>query len=72
MSANLIKSPLLFPPPLRAPIVMGFFFPLPINCQRYRNPVIFIFGDSNSDTGAYYSGLGLMFGIPKGLTYFNN
>uniref|UniRef100_U5FTD1 Uncharacterized protein n=1 Tax=Populus trichocarpa TaxID=3694 RepID=U5FTD1_POPTR len=36
---------------------MGFFFPLPINCQRYRNPVIFIFGDSNSDTGAYYSGL---------------
>jgi hypothetical protein len=51
---------------------MGFFFPLPINCQSYRNPVIFIFGDSNSDTGAYYSGLGLMFGIPKGLTYFNN
>ncbi|KAJ6338636.1 hypothetical protein OIU76_008160 [Salix suchowensis] len=52
-------------------MILFFFFPLLINCQCNRNPVIFIFGDSNSDTGAYYSGLGLMFGVPNGRTYFN-
>ena len=69
MSANLIKNPLLFSSTLT--MILFFFFPLLINCQCNRNPVAFIFGDSNSDTGAYYSGLGLMFGVPNGRTYFN-
>ncbi|KAF2325000.1 hypothetical protein GH714_022172 [Hevea brasiliensis] len=32
---------------------------------------VFTFGDSNTDTGAYFSGLGMIFGAPNGRTYFN-
>lgn len=69
MSASLIK--ILHPFSFTPAMILCFFSPLLINCQCSRNPVIFIFGDSNSDTGAYYSGLGLMFGVPNGRSYFN-
>ncbi|KAJ0054333.1 hypothetical protein Pint_00811 [Pistacia integerrima] len=36
-----------------------------------KKPVIFVFGDSNSDTGGYSFGLGFNFGPPHGRTYFN-
>ncbi|OVA16702.1 Lipase [Macleaya cordata] len=35
------------------------------------SPVIFNFGDSNSDTGGYSAGLGIPFGPPNGRTFFH-
>ncbi|KAK8565567.1 hypothetical protein V6N13_020662 [Hibiscus sabdariffa] len=45
--------------------------PLSVHSQCTRNPVIFNFGDSNSDTGGYVDGLGLNFLPPNGRTYFH-
>ncbi|KAK4435168.1 GDSL esterase/lipase [Sesamum alatum] len=39
-------------------------------CNRNR-PVIFNFGDSNSDTGGLYAGLGTRLGYPFGRTFFH-
>ncbi|XVF22030.1 hypothetical protein REPUB_Repub12eG0139300 [Reevesia pubescens] len=45
--------------------------PLSVHCQCTKNPIIFNFGDSNSDTGGYADGLGLNFAPPNGRTYFH-
>lgn len=36
---------------------------------KNRNPVIFNFGDSNSDTGGLAAGLGYNFGLPDGRAF---
>ncbi|KAF9595112.1 hypothetical protein IFM89_037046 [Coptis chinensis] len=41
------------------------------NSQCNINPVIFNFGDSNSDTGGFCSATGLIFDIPNGRTFFH-
>ncbi|KDP28305.1 hypothetical protein JCGZ_14076 [Jatropha curcas] len=51
--------------------VVFCFLPLYVQSQCKKNPVVFTFGDSNTDTGAYFSGLGMLFGAPNGRTYFN-
>ncbi|KAK6260373.1 hypothetical protein SCA6_014847 [Theobroma cacao] len=45
--------------------------PLPVHCQCTKTPIIFNFGDSNSDTGGFADGLGLNFAPPNGRTYFH-
>lgn len=61
-----------FPFPL-----FGIFFllslsdPLLVHSQCSQKPVIFNFGDSNSDTGGFSEGLGLRFGPPSGRTFFH-
>ncbi|KAK4418016.1 GDSL esterase/lipase LIP-4 [Sesamum alatum] len=42
-----------------------------VACQCKKNPVIFNFGDSNSDTGGYSAALGFNFGYPDGRTFFH-
>ncbi|XP_031280634.1 GDSL esterase/lipase At1g09390-like isoform X2 [Pistacia vera] len=42
-----------------------------VHSECIKKPVIFVFGDSNSDTGGYSFGLGFNFGPPHGRTYFN-
>ncbi|KAK4435165.1 GDSL esterase/lipase [Sesamum alatum] len=39
-------------------------------CSRKSSPVIFNFGDSNSDTGGFIAGVGLDIGYPYGRTFF--
>ncbi|OAY48869.1 GDSL esterase/lipase At1g09390 isoform X2 [Manihot esculenta] len=51
--------------------ILCSFLPFFVQSQCNRNPVMFTFGDSNTDTGAYFSGLGMIFGAPNGRTYFN-
>lgn len=45
--------------------------PVSIHCQCIKKPIIFNFGDSNSDTGGYADGLGFNFAPPNGRTYFH-
>ncbi|KAJ9187915.1 hypothetical protein P3X46_003326 [Hevea brasiliensis] len=51
--------------------ILCSFLPFLVQSQCNRSPVVFTFGDSNTDTGAYFSGLGMIFGAPNGRTYFN-
>ncbi|XP_062144361.1 GDSL esterase/lipase At1g09390 [Alnus glutinosa] len=44
--------------------------PHPVLCQCKRPPVIFNFGDSNSDTGGLVAGLGFPVNLPNGRTFF--
>ncbi|KAL2535213.1 GDSL esterase/lipase [Forsythia ovata] len=60
-------SPLLTVPAL---IISLFLLPFVLS-QCNRNPVIFNFGDSNSDTGGYAIALGLDFGYPDARTFFH-
>lgn len=61
-----------FPFPL---FVMFFVLSLPgpllVLSQCSQKPVIFNFGDSNSDTGGFSEGLGLRFGPPSGRVFFH-
>ncbi|MBA0634382.1 hypothetical protein Godav_029430 [Gossypium davidsonii] len=45
--------------------------PHSVHCQCTKTPIIFNFGDSNSDTGGYADGVGLNFAPPNGRTYFH-
>ncbi|KAK9265691.1 hypothetical protein L1049_012580 [Liquidambar formosana] len=45
--------------------------PFFVHSQCTKNPVIFTFGDSNSDTGGYAFGLGFNLGLPNGRTFFH-
>ncbi|KAI3449358.1 hypothetical protein Pfo_006023 [Paulownia fortunei] len=47
------------------------FCPPFVASQCSRNPVIFNFGDSNSDTGGYAAALGFNFGYPDGRAFFH-
>ncbi|KAL5561065.1 hypothetical protein UlMin_030812 [Ulmus minor] len=60
--------------PLRAFVLsLCFCLPFSVNSSEYkRKPVIFNFGDSNSDTGGYTAAFGLMFGVPNGRTFFHH
>ncbi|GMY17112.1 GDSL esterase/lipase LIP-4 [Fagus crenata] len=51
-------------------IVLSFSLPL-VHSQCNKSPVIFNFGDSNSDTGGFAVGLGYNFGPPYGRKYFH-
>jgi hypothetical protein len=53
-------------------VVMSFSPPLLVHSQCNKNPVIFNFGDSNSDSGGFAAGLGHDFGPPNGRTYFHH
>ncbi|EEF47209.1 zinc finger protein, putative [Ricinus communis] len=64
MSMRAAEIPLLL-------FIIFCFLPLFVQSQCRRAPVVFAFGDSNTDTGAYFSGLGMLFGTPNGRTYFN-
>ncbi|GLU07203.1 hypothetical protein SLE2022_241690 [Rubroshorea leprosula] len=44
--------------------------PLTVHCQCNTSPVVFNFGDSNSDTGGFSDALGFSFLPPTGRTYF--
>lgn len=46
------------------------FFPHPVLSQCKNLPVIFNFGDSNSDTGGLVAGLGFPVNLPNGRTFF--
>ncbi|KAI3980794.1 hypothetical protein MKX01_025359 [Papaver californicum] len=43
-----------------------------VESQCTKNPVIFNFGDSNSDTGGLSAGTGSIFGPPNGRTFFHS
>ena len=51
-------------------IVLSFSLPL-VHSQCNKSPVIFNFGDSNSDTGGFAVGLEYNFGPPYGRKYFH-
>lgn len=58
------------------PLFVIFFLlsipgPLFVHSQCIQKPVIFNFGDSNSDTGGLSEGLGIKFGLPTGRTFFH-
>ncbi|KGN58540.1 GDSL esterase/lipase At1g09390 [Cucumis sativus] len=58
------------------PLFLIFFLlslpdPLFVHSQCIQKPVIFNFGDSNSDTGGFSEGLGIKFGLPTGRTFFH-
>ncbi|CAK9138523.1 unnamed protein product [Ilex paraguariensis] len=44
--------------------------PLTVLCRCTKSPVIFNFGDSNSDTGGLVAGLGFPVNLPNGRTFF--
>lgn len=50
--------------------LIAFLLPF-VASHRCRNPVIFNFGDSNSDTGGFAAAMGYDFGYPYGRTFFN-
>lgn len=55
-------------------VILYLYLPLlphSVHCQCTKNPIIFNFGDSNSDTGGYADGVGLNFSPPNGRTYFH-
>ncbi|KAF5454215.1 hypothetical protein F2P56_023897 [Juglans regia] len=55
---------------LLLPLLSLLFLPHPVLCQCKRPPVIFNFGDSNSDTGGLVAGLGFPVNFPNGRTFF--
>lgn len=63
---------LLFPLQIVLIVLMSFSPPLLVHSQCNKNPVIFNFGDSNSDSGGFAAGLGHDFGPPNGRTYFHH
>ncbi|KAH7578200.1 hypothetical protein JRO89_XS01G0352500 [Xanthoceras sorbifolium] len=52
-------------------VILCLTLPSYVHSQCSKNPVIFNFGDSNSDTGGLTDGLGFSFGPPNGRTYFH-
>ncbi|XP_047326249.1 GDSL esterase/lipase At1g09390-like [Impatiens glandulifera] len=52
-------------------IISSLFLPILVHSDCGRNPVIFNFGDSNSDTGGFAAAHGLIFGFPLGRNFFN-
>ncbi|KAL8054607.1 hypothetical protein ABFX02_04G003800 [Erythranthe guttata] len=50
--------------------VLVFFLPC-VASHGCRNPVIFNFGDSNSDTGGFAAAMGYEFGYPYGRSFFH-
>ncbi|XP_075642897.1 GDSL esterase/lipase At1g09390-like [Castanea sativa] len=52
-------------------VILCLCLPLLVHSQCNRKPVVFNFGDSNSDTGGFSIGLGLNFGPPNGRTFFH-
>lgn len=45
-------------------------FPYSVHCWCKNPPIIFNFGDSNSDTGGLVSGLGFQINLPNGRSFF--
>ncbi|RVW41643.1 GDSL esterase/lipase [Vitis vinifera] len=52
-------------------VILSVCFPLNVECGCSRSPVIFNMGDSNSDTGGFYSGLGIIMPPPEGRAFFH-
>lgn len=50
-------------------IIVSLCLPVAVNSGCKQKPVIFNFGDSNSDTGGFVAGLGLTFGPPNGRSF---
>lgn len=46
-------------------IILCFSAITRVDCECIKRPVIFNFGDSNSDTGGFFDGLGINFGPPN-------
>ncbi|KAK6946505.1 GDSL lipase/esterase [Dillenia turbinata] len=53
-------------------LFLCFSFFLSVDSQCDREPTIFVFGDSNSDTGGYEAGTGLITKPPNGMTFFHH
>ncbi|XP_030532574.2 GDSL esterase/lipase At1g09390-like isoform X3 [Rhodamnia argentea] len=51
-------------------LVLGLGLRSLVAAQCKRGPVVFNFGDSNSDTGGYSAALGANFGLPNGRAFF--
>lgn len=47
-------------------LCLSLSVPSSVHSKCLKNPVIFVFGDSNSDTGGFSFGLGFIFGPPHG------
>ncbi|KAF5463272.1 hypothetical protein F2P56_019195 [Juglans regia] len=56
---------------LLVPLLSLLSLPIPVLCQCKRPPVIFNFGDSNSDTGGLVAGLGFPVNFPNGRAFFH-
>ncbi|KAG6645866.1 hypothetical protein CIPAW_08G153000 [Carya illinoinensis] len=56
---------------LLVPLLSLLSLPRPVLCQCKRPPVIFNFGDSNSDTGGLVAGLGFPVNFPNGRAFFH-
>ncbi|ONI14742.1 hypothetical protein PRUPE_3G005500 [Prunus persica] len=56
---------LLLPLPITLVIILCFSAITRVDCECIKRPVIFNFGDSNSDTGGFFDGLGINFGPPN-------
>ncbi|KAL3717719.1 hypothetical protein ACJRO7_009196 [Eucalyptus globulus] len=52
-------------------LVISLLLPSLVASQCKRKPIVFNFGDSNSDTGGYSVALGANFGLPDGRTFFH-
>lgn len=57
---------------LAFPITVVMFYLAFVASECRRQPVIFNFGDSNSDTGGFVAAAGLEFGYPYGRTFFHH
>lgn len=57
---------------LAFPITVVMFYLAFVTSECRRQPVIFNFGDSNSDTGGFVAASGLEFGYPYGRTFFHH
>ncbi|KAF8392736.1 hypothetical protein HHK36_023085 [Tetracentron sinense] len=59
-------------PSLLFSLILSLFIylPLPSRSQCNHNPLIFNFGDSNSDTGGLVAGLGFPVNLPNGRSFF--
>lgn len=55
---------------LLVPLISLLSLPHPVLCHCKRPPVIFNFGDSNSDTGGLVAGLGFPVNFPNGRSFF--
>ncbi|GFP81830.1 GDSL esterase/lipase lip-4 [Phtheirospermum japonicum] len=57
--------------PFLAALIISLPFVVSL-CSRNNRPVIFNFGDSNSDTGGFAAGIGLEDGYPYGRAFFSH
>ncbi|CAL9009246.1 unnamed protein product [Prunus brigantina] len=63
---------LLLPLPITLVIILCFSALTRVDCECIKKPVIFNFGDYNSDTGGFFDGLGINFGPPNRRIFYHH